>query len=124
MTRPEIHPQEPAIDFSDLLARVENDRELLLDLIAMFREEFPRQRQILQAAVDAEDMKQAHATGHALKGIFANLAMTRAAKAAAQIEQAGKEQDATKLKAALITLDQETVSLFAELDRGLPDVQA
>ncbi len=124
MTRPEIHPQEPAINFSDLLARVENDRELLLDLIAMFREEFPRQRQVLQAAVDTENMRQVHATGHALKGIFANLAMPRAAKMAARIEHAGREQDAAELKAALITLDQEAISLFAELDRGLPDVQA
>ncbi len=124
MTIPGTYSQEPTINFPELLARVENDKELLLDLIAMFRDEYPRQRQQLQAAVDAADMKQVHVVGHTLKGVFANLAMTRATKTAARIEQAGKESNSAELMIALAEMYQEAVSLFAELDRNLADVQA
>ncbi len=123
MTMPETRSLEPAINFSELLARVENDKELLLDLIAMFREEYPQQRQQLQSAVDAEDMKQVNTLGHTLKGMFANLAMTRASKTAARIEQAGKEANTAELKVALPLLDQEVANLFVELDKDLTDIQ-
>lgn len=123
MTRPETRSQEPAINFPELLARVENDKELLLDLIAMFREEYPQQRQQLQSALDAADMKQVHTLGHTLKGMFANLAMTPASKTAARIEQAGKEANTAELKVALPILDQEVANLFVELDKDLTDIQ-
>ncbi len=124
MTMPETRSQEPAINFSELLARVENDKELLLDLISMFRDEYPQQRQQLQSAVDTADMKQIHTLGHTLKGVFANLAMTRAAKTAARIEQAGKDANTAELKVALPALDQEVANLFVELDRDLTDILA
>jgi CheY-like chemotaxis protein len=42
-------------DQEELLARVENDRELIRDLLAIFKEEFPRQLLALREAVEAGD---------------------------------------------------------------------
>ena len=40
-------------DHQELLARVENDRELLRDLLTIFKEEFPLQLRALREAVEA-----------------------------------------------------------------------
>ncbi len=129
MTRSDSTSQmDPAINFSELLARVEDDQELLQDLIAMFREEYPLQRKALQGAVDAADAKHIHATGHTLKGMFANLAMTRASRIAARIELIGKEhmgseQNAAELQCALRELDEEAACIFAALDMRAADAK-
>ena len=39
--------QASRINLPELLSRVDNDRELLLDLLAVFKEEFPRLLQTL-----------------------------------------------------------------------------
>lgn len=124
MNLPEMTTSAPAINFPELMERVENDRDLLNDLLEMFRDEFPRQRQLLEDAVKSEDMKQIYATGHTLKGILANLAMSRAARAAAEIEQAGKENNIVGIKTAIATLDEEAADIFAELNADGMDATA
>ncbi len=121
MNLPEITTDAPAINFPELMERVENDRDLLNDLLEMFRDEFPRQRKLLDEAVKSEDMKQIHATGHTLKGILANLSMARAVRAAAQIELAGKENNSAEIKTAITALDAEAANIFAELNADRTD---
>ena len=53
MPNPEQASLEQYVDLPELLARVENDRELLAELFALFQEDFPRLRDALQRAVDA-----------------------------------------------------------------------
>jgi len=43
------------IDLVELLARVENDRELMRELLLIFKEEFPRHVHALRLAVDSSD---------------------------------------------------------------------
>ncbi len=110
--------QDEAVDFQELLVRVEQDQDLMQELFAMFREEYPRQRLALQQAVDAMAMPQIQAAGHTLKGMCANLAMKPSAQAAARVEMAGKEQNATELPGALIALDEAIVVVMRILDRS------
>ena len=79
--------QGSSINFPELLSRVDNDRELLLDLFAIFKDEFPRHLQALRDAVSRDDMKQAATVSHTLKGMLSNLAVTRAARGAGQLEE-------------------------------------
>jgi len=44
-------------DHAELLARVDNDRELLHELPRIFKEEYPRHLQALREAVDSGDAK-------------------------------------------------------------------
>jgi len=55
----------------------------LLDLFAIFKDDFPRHLQALQDALSREDLKQIATISHTLKGMLSNLAITRAAKGAA-----------------------------------------
>ena len=43
------------VNWSELLARVDNDRELLCDLLSIFKREFPEHLQALRNAVAAND---------------------------------------------------------------------
>ncbi len=113
----ETQMDNAAIDFQELLDRVEQDRDLMRELFAMFREEYPRQRQALQQAVDAMAMPQIQAAGHTLKGMCANLAMKTAAQAAASVEMAAKQQSTADLPGALAALDQAADAVMRVLDR-------
>ena len=71
-------------DHEELLERVENDRELLRDLLLIFKEEFPRHLLVLREAVESRDGNRVTGAAHALKGMLLNLSATRAAATAAR----------------------------------------
>ena len=114
----EMQSQIVDINFEELLARVENDRELMQDLLDMFREEYPRQRQILQQALEANEMMAIQSAGHTLKGMCANLAMPQATEAAARVEMAGKTKNAEEIAAAIADLDHAVARIWNQLDQN------
>lgn len=114
----EMQSQIVDINFEELLARVENDRELMQDLLDMFREEYPRQRQVLQQALDENQMQQIYSAGHTLKGMCANLAMPQAALAAARVEMAGKTQNQGELAEAIADLDRAVARIWSQLGQS------
>jgi HPt (histidine-containing phosphotransfer) domain-containing protein len=67
------------VNWSELLARVDNDRELLCDLLSIFKREFPEHLQALRNAVGCSDSALAARVSHTLKGMLANMAVTKAA---------------------------------------------
>src|SRR5258708_19562927 len=77
-------------DHAELLARVDNDRELLHDLLTIFKEEFPRHLKALREAVESGDGKLVTVAAHTLKGMLLNLAAGRAAAAVGRLEQLGR----------------------------------
>ena len=113
----------PGVNFPELLARVENDRELLRDLLLIFKEEFPRHFHALQEAVSRGDSEQVASVSHALKGMLSNLAATRAAACAAALEHIGRAKDAPSFAKALVALEHESLCLIPEMDTYLLEVQ-
>src|SRR5438477_7306267 len=78
------------IDLAELLARVENDRGLVRELLLIFKDEFPGHVQALRDAVDSMDGDRVTAVAHTLKAMLSNLAAASAADAAARLEQLGQ----------------------------------
>ena len=107
------------LDVPDLLARLQNDRELLVELSEILKTEYPTHLRSLEQAVSGEDMKTVERTGHAPKGMFAALSAARAASAASQLEQVGRKGDKLGLRNALTILESEAAALLIELDRCL-----
>jgi len=110
------------LDFNELLARVDNDRELLVDLLTIFKEDFPRHLQTLKEAVARADAKSVATAGHTLKGMLSNLAATRAAGLAARIEQSGKEGQTQNLNQLLSEFESEAGSLLPQLEAYVAEV--
>jgi two-component system, sensor histidine kinase and response regulator len=113
----------PGVNFAELFARVENDRELLRDLLLIFKEEFPRHFQALQEAVSRGDSAQVAAVSHTLKGMLANLAATRAAACAAELEQIARGKDTASFAKALAAFERETRQLVPEMETYLGEAQ-
>jgi HPt (histidine-containing phosphotransfer) domain-containing protein len=104
------------VNLGELLARVENDHELLRELIAIFKEDFPRLLQVLQKSVAIQDLKNVQETSHALKGMLSGLSVTRASALASQLEQMGRDGISSRMTETLALLEQEVENLLPELD--------
>jgi len=113
---------EEAFSLNTLLDRVDQDRELLKELVEIFKHEFPRYRDDLRQAVAQSDLQRVGAIGHALKGMFANLAADRAAALAADLERMGKGTETAGLPAALEAFEAESATLLQALDASLAEV--
>jgi hypothetical protein len=66
-------------------------------------------------------MKQVEAVSHSLKGMFSNLAMDRAAAAAAHPEQMGRNR--ARLSSALAHLEQEVAHVLPVLDAYMEEAR-
>jgi two-component system sensor histidine kinase/response regulator len=110
------------IDLTELLARVEDDRELMRDLLVIFREEFPRHLQALRDAVNSMDGEKVAAAAHALKGMLSNLAANPAAAAAARLEQLGWNREASQFPQAFASFEEIGKELLLQLDVCMAEV--
>jgi HPt (histidine-containing phosphotransfer) domain-containing protein len=107
---------ERYVDMTELLARVDNDRELLVELLTLFQEDFPRLRDELHAAVDAGNQNQAEKAAHTLKGMLANLSIKHADQLAASVEIAARAGDAQEIQKAMAGFDREETGLLAAVE--------
>lgn len=84
------------IDFEELLERTENDRELMRDLLTIFKEEFPQRLQELSEAVACLNAANVVLEAHALKGMLSNLAAVEPAAAVAELERFGRNNETSR----------------------------
>ena len=111
--------QGAVMNLAELLERVDNDRELLRDLLTIFKEEFPDRVRELRKAVESENAKQVAAVSHTLKGMLANLAANSAADAAAEIEHASVTGKMPALRERLTAFEREAERLLPEVENHL-----
>jgi PAS domain S-box-containing protein len=109
-------------DPGELLARVDNDRELLRDLLMIFKDEFPRHLLALREAVEAKDGKRVAAVAHTMKGMLSNLAATQAAATAARLEQMGRQEEASGYPEAFAAFESDAMKLLPQLDACMTEV--
>jgi HPt (histidine-containing phosphotransfer) domain-containing protein len=112
-----------SVNLNDLLARVENDRELLCDLLSIFKQEFPGYLQTLQSAVARNETAQVAGVSHTLKGMLSNLAVTKAAAAIARLEQLARAGEISSLRDALAAFEREVQGLLPEMESYLAEAR-
>ena len=122
MTAEVRHSSISAVNFAELLARVEHDRELLRDLVTIFKVEFPKQLQALRQAVERRDTNQVAAIAHILKGMLSSLAAHQAAESSSRLEQLGRNGDVAAIQNALSSLEREAAKVVRELDTCMAEV--
>lgn len=106
-----------------MLSRLENDRELLRDLVLIFKEDFPRHLQALREAVERRDMKQTMVVSHTLRGMLSNLAVTKAAASVGHLEHLAGSGGEAALDEALAAFEREVQGLLPEMETYLGEVQ-
>lgn len=119
-----VPTQGQRVNLPELLARLDDDRELLRDLLSIFKEDFPGHLQALRDAVTSKDRKQTMLVSHTLKGMLLNLAVTKAAACAAQLENLAKEGAEAQLKDALAEFEREVDGLLPEMETHVTEVKS
>jgi HPt (histidine-containing phosphotransfer) domain-containing protein len=79
-------------DRAQMLERLGDDTDLLIDVLQVFQEECPRMLAEVRAALDQADAGLVRRAAHSMKGALLNISAAPAAAAAAALEELGREQ--------------------------------
>lgn len=104
---------EEIIDLPDVLERVQDDKELLLELFDIFEGEFGKKRQALGAAVAAKDIQKIKEISHSLKGASGNISIKPMHALCVQMEQLAKANTTEGMDALLTRLDEQHTAFLA-----------
>ncbi|MBE0695850.1 MAG: response regulator, partial [Anaerolineaceae bacterium] len=102
---------------AELLQRLMNDRELVIDIVAAFMEDAPRLIAALKKYAAAGDMEGVHRYGHTLKGASANLSAGQIRQIAYEIEILGAGDSLAGMETLLARVDQAYAKFKAEVTR-------
>jgi HPt (histidine-containing phosphotransfer) domain-containing protein len=119
-------PAMAAFDQQDALQRVEGDRELLAELVEIFRAESPRMMDDIRLAFRAGDPTRLERAAHALRGSVGSLGARAVASAAGQLEALGRGGSLAGGEPLLATLEGDIQALERALQAFLtsPGVHA
>ena len=104
------------LDITDLLSRVDNDRELVAELFSIFKSIFPSHLQRLSDAVANDLSKQVEAESHTLKGMLLNLSAARAAAMVADLESMGRDGKIAGMREAFTEFQKEAETLLLQIE--------
>ena len=104
-----------AIDWAELLERIDGDTTLLGDIVAMFLDDCPTRLAAIETAVEQADPEQIRMAAHALKGAAAVMAARPLAEAAHALERTGAEKQVQTAREALGVLRTHLAALVDAL---------
>ena len=104
---------QDVIDLNEVLERVQNDRELLIELLDIFLEDCPEKISAIKEAVEKKDFGQLRDAAHSMKGASGNISAKKIHALFLQIEQMAKNNEIGTIPDCL-----------KELDTQLQDLQA
>ncbi|MCI0457432.1 MAG: response regulator, partial [Gemmataceae bacterium] len=97
----------PVLDRADVLTRVNHNKQILRQIIGLFREDCPQLLAAVRAALERGQAGELARAAHTLKGAVGNLGATVAFQAALELETLGYGGDLSGARAALARLEGE-----------------
>lgn len=111
------------LDIADLLTRVDDDHELLVELFFIFKSVFPAHLQSLAEAINVGNVKEVQTESHTLKGMLLNLAAPRASAVASRLEEMSREKQLGGMKEALAAFQVEVDLLVTQMEACVNGLQ-
>jgi HPt (histidine-containing phosphotransfer) domain-containing protein len=111
------------VNLPELLARVDNDRELLCDLLSIFKEEFPGYIKSLEEAVFRKDAADVAGISHTLKGMLSNLAVAKASASAARLERLAQAAETASFPDAFAAFERDVRGLLPEMESYMAEAR-
>ena len=115
---------ENILDVNELLVRVQDDKELLIELIDIFEEFYPERRVAIDEAVGKNDSVEIKDIIHSIKGAAGNISAITMHELCAKLEKQAEKKDLVSVEKGLIGLDQQFDLLKVELKKIRNDFQA
>jgi len=123
MTSARNHSAASMLNLPELLSRIDNDRELLCELLSIFKEEFPVYVKSLESAVHSKNVAEIANVSHTLKGMLSNLAVTRASASAARLERLARAGETASLRDAFAAFQRDVHGLLPEMESYLTEAR-
>jgi HPt (histidine-containing phosphotransfer) domain-containing protein len=117
-------PAPAAFAVDELLARVDGDRSLLAELVALLRAESPSMLRDLRRSLEASDPGALRSAAHAIKGALGNFGARDACAAAQALETLGQAGTVEGAAAQLAALERAVEGLEGGLVRFLEGAPA
>lgn len=115
---------EKILDLDDLLARVQDDKELLIELFEIFEEFYPERREVLNTAMGKNDFKEVKDIIHSIKGAAGNISAVTMHRICTELEERAENKDLATVKEELPALDKQFNSLKLAMQKVRNDLQA
>ncbi len=96
---------EHVVDLNEVMERVQDDKELLLELFEIFANDYAQKTQILKSAVKDKNFEVIKDVIHSIKGAAGNISAKMVHGLCANIEQLCLKQDIVAVQAAIPVLD-------------------
>jgi two-component system, sensor histidine kinase and response regulator len=110
---------EEALDLKELLERVQDDKELTVELLDIFVEDYRTKRKNLNEAIGKKDFEEIKNITHALKGASGNISAKAVREILIQLETMGKNENIEGSQGLLSQLDKA----FEELKERIKSVK-
>ena len=107
---------EVIFDYEVVMERVQEDKELLLELLDLFLEDFKEKREALTGYVQNKDFENIRGVAHSLKGASGNISAKALREVLLQLEEKGKSETIDGVEELLVELDKESEALNTHLE--------
>ncbi len=107
---------EVIFDYEEVMERVQDDKELLLELLDLFLDDFKEKRISLTASVQDNDFENIRGIAHSLKGASGNISAKALREILLQLEEKGKDETMDGIEDLLAQLDKSFEELNSHLD--------
>lgn len=104
-------------DIEGAMARLDNDKNLYRELVAIFEGEYPSSMEKMSAAIRAQDKKELETSAHSIKGALGNIGAMVSYDLAYELEIKGRTGDFGDTGKIFMRLE-ESVAQFLEAFRG------
>lgn len=104
------------IDIPELMERVQDDKELMLELFDIFIEDYQGKRRALTGAVEKNDCDEVRSIAHSVKGASGNISAKYVREICLNLEMMGKDGNLSGAKELLVKLDEEYTRMVKRIE--------
>ena len=103
------------LDVNEFMERVQDDKELLLELLDIFVSDYQEKEKLMQTAVSGNDHEQIKSISHSLKGASGNISAKKLRETFVKLEELGKNNDTSGADELLSTMNQQFEELLVRI---------
>ena len=103
------------IDLPDFQDRVQDDKDLMLELFEIFMEDYQVKRGLLGDAIKNKNYEEIKSIGHSLKGASGNISAKQLRGSLLKLEDMGKASNISGVESVLADLDRQYAALVKRI---------
>jgi HPt (histidine-containing phosphotransfer) domain-containing protein len=113
---PDTCSAEPPVDVATLMTIVGGEKDLMMDLGRIFRQDYPKQVEVLREAIRQGDKRGIEHIAHSLRGALATIGATTARSLAYELESMGQTSQLERAQSVFHKLEAELGRLVTFLE--------